>query len=118
MNPSNPLSYPVRYTPREEIFTTDTYDKWFRKLKDTQARARISITLRRCQLQGEMVGDLKPVGDQVLEMRFHFGPGYRVYYTHKGDAIVLLLIGGDKTTQQADIDKAKTLAIHLRKDQQ
>lgn len=106
------------YTPRVEIFTTDAYDKWFRKLKDTQARARISIALRRCQLQGEMAGDLKPVGDQVLEMRFHFGPGYRVYYTHQGDAIVLLLIGGDKTTQQADIDKAKILATHLRKDKQ
>lgn len=61
-----------------EILTTDAYDKWFRKLKDTQAKARINIALRRCQLQGEMVGDLKPVGNQVHEMRFHFGPGYRV----------------------------------------
>ncbi|WP_420176022.1 type II toxin-antitoxin system RelE/ParE family toxin [Luteococcus sp. OSA5] len=65
-----------------EILTTDAYEKWFRRLKDTQAKARINIALRRCQLQGEMVGDLKPVGDQVHEMRFHFGPGYRVYYLH------------------------------------
>lgn len=101
-----------------EILTTDVYDTWFRKLKDTQARARINVTLRRCQLEGRLVADVKPVGDQVHEMRFHFGPGYRVYYLHHGETVVMLLIGGDKSTQATDIAKAKRLAAQIREEQQ
>lgn len=101
-----------------EILTTDVYDKWFRKLKDTQARARITVTLRRSQLEGRLVADVKPVGGQVHEMRFHFGPGYRVYYLHHGEAVVLLLIGGDKSTQASDIATAKSLAAQIREEQQ
>ena len=101
-----------------EIRTTDAYDTWFRKLKDARARARINVTLRRCQLEGRLVADVKPVGGQVHEMRFHFGPGYRVYYLRHGETVVLLLIGGDKSTQAADITKAKSLAAQIREEQQ
>lgn len=101
-----------------EILTTDVYDKWFRKLKDAQARARINLALRRCQVEGRVVGDLKPVGGQVHEMRFHFGPGYRVYYLQHHQNVVLLLIGGDKSSQAADISKAKNLAAQIREEQQ
>lgn len=65
-----------------EVLTTDVYEKWIRKLRDVQARARINLALRRCQLEGRLVGDLHPVGDHVFEMRFHFGPVHRVYYIH------------------------------------
>ena len=99
-----------------EILTTAAYDKWIRKLKDSQARARINLTLRRCQIEGRLVGDLQPVGDQVFEMRFHFGPGYRIYYPQHQRTVVVLLAGGDKTNQAADISKAKALAAHLRED--
>jgi putative addiction module killer protein len=99
-----------------EILTTETYDKWIRKLKDSQARARINLTLRRCQMEGRLVGDLQPVGDQVFEMRFHFGPGYRIYYLQHQRTVVVLLAGGDKTNQAADISKAKVLAARIRED--
>lgn len=99
------------------IFTTDIYDKRFRRLKDQQARARINPALRRCELEGRLVGDLKPVGDQVYEMRFHFGPGYRVYYLQQGTTVVLLLVGGDKSSQESDIARAKALADELREEQ-
>lgn len=105
------------YIQGAEILKTTAFDKWFLKLKDRQAKARINISLRRCQLHGYMVGDLKPVGDEVFEMRLHFGPGYRIYYCLWGDAVVLLLIGGDKSSQHDDIRKAKDLAAHTRKDQ-
>ncbi|WP_116116007.1 type II toxin-antitoxin system RelE/ParE family toxin [Austwickia chelonae] len=100
-----------------KILTTGDYDKWFRKLKDVQAKARINLALRRCQLEDRLVGDLQPVGEQVFEMRFHFGPGYRVYYSQHEQTVVLLLIGGDKSTQPHDIAKAKELAAQIREDQ-
>ncbi|MEL4505721.1 type II toxin-antitoxin system RelE/ParE family toxin [Luteococcus sp. H138] len=101
-----------------EILTTETYEKWFRKLKDRQARARISLALRRCQLEDRLVGDVKSVGDQIYEMRFHFGPGYRLYYLLQERTVVVLLVGGDKASQDADIAKAKALAADLRKEKQ
>lgn len=100
-----------------EIYRTEQYDKWFRKLKDTVAKARIMTALRRIQTLGEIVGDIKPVGDGVYEMRFHIGPGYRIYYLIHGDHIMLLLLAGDKTSQVRDIAGAKQLAAEIRKDQ-
>lgn len=100
-----------------EILTTEAYDKWIRKLKDTRARARINLAWRRCQLEGRLVGDLQPVGEQVFEMRFHFGPGYRVYYLQHHETVVLLLVGGDKSTQPQNISKAKELAAQIREEQ-
>lgn len=82
---------------------------WLRKLKDRDAKAKIEAHLDYCELKGSLLGDTKPVGDSIYEMRFHFGPGYRIYYARSGSEIYLLLIGGDKRKQQADIKKAKKL---------
>ncbi|MDY4678389.1 type II toxin-antitoxin system RelE/ParE family toxin [Bifidobacterium tsurumiense] len=68
---------------------TDEYEAWFRSLRDHDAKPRIAIRLRRCLGAGRPVGDIKPVGDGVFEMRFHMGPGYRVYFATKGSEIIL-----------------------------
>ncbi|EFO31354.1 putative addiction module killer protein [Roseibium sp. TrichSKD4] len=83
------------------------FAKWYSKLKDRQAKARIDVRLRRISL-GNM-GDTKPVGDGVQEIRIFYGPGYRVYFAQAGKTVVLLLCGGDKSTQSADIAKAKRI---------
>ncbi len=81
------------------------FDRWLSDLRDIGARARILQRLSR--LEAGLLGDAKPVGSGVLELRIDHGPGYRVYFGRHGDALVLLLIGGDKRTQAADIAKAK-----------
>ena len=85
------------------VFTT-----WLGKLRDMNARIRIVARIRR--MEAGNPGDWKSVGDGVNEMRVDWGPGYRVYYVHRGEEIVILLCGGDKRTQEADIQKAKELA--------
>ena len=72
-------------------------------------KARINARIRRIELAGELIGDWKPVGDKVIELRVDTGPGYRIYGHVRGSEFILLLIGGDKSTQQADIAKAKDL---------
>lgn len=91
-----------------EILQTDEFIKWMKRLRDADARARINVRIRRISLTGNF-GDVKPVGDGVYELRIDYGPGYRVYYSQRGNEIILLLIGGDKSSQQKDIDKAKKL---------
>jgi putative addiction module killer protein len=91
-----------------EVRQTDLFATWLRKLRDEQARARILIRIRRLSLGN--VGDVKPVGKGVSELRIDYGPGYRVYFRQSGNVFVLLLIGGTKKTQDADIAKAKQLA--------
>ena len=91
------------------ILKTDQYDQWFKKLKDAAAKARINARIRRIELAGELTGDYRPVGDKVIELRVNTGPGYRVYGHVRGSEFILLLVGGDKSTQQADIKKAKDL---------
>lgn len=81
-------------------------------MKDNIARRRIRARLAAISDNGHF-GDYKSVGDEVLELRFHFGPGYRVYYTKRGETVVLLLAGGDKSTQERDIEKAKDIARSL-----
>ncbi len=90
------------------IKQTVEYVKWFEKLRDGMARARINARVQRIATQDHF-GDCKPVGDGVYELRIDYGPGYRVYYTQRGEEIVLLLIGGNKSTQAADIIKAKEI---------
>ena len=91
-----------------ELLQTDEFTRWLKRLKDVNARARINVRLRRISLTGNL-GDTKSVGDGVYEIRIDYGPGYRVYYAQRGEKILLLLIGGDKSSQQKDIDKAKKL---------
>jgi len=91
-----------------EVRQTDLFANWLRKLRDEQARARIQIRIRRLSLGN--FGDVKPVGEGVGELRIDYGPGYRVYFHQIGSLLVLLLVGGTKKTQDADIAKAKQLA--------
>ena len=98
-----------------EVVRTDEFDNWIRKLKDRQGRLRILKRLDR--LANGNPGDVAPVGRGVSELRLDVGPGYRVYYLQEGDALVLLLCGGDKSTQHKDIEKAHELADQWRAEQ-
>jgi len=91
-----------------EIFRSETFDRWLRELRDIRARARIEARILRLS-QGNP-GDARPVGSGVSEMRIDYGPGYRVYFTRRGPLVVLLLCGGDKRTQVADIKRALEIA--------
>lgn len=95
-----------------EVFTTDDFDRWLRKLKDRQGRLRILSRIDR--LAHGNAGDIKAVGQGVLELRLTHGPGYRIYYAHRGNRVVLLLCGGDKSTRTNDITKAHHLAAQWR----
>jgi putative addiction module killer protein len=96
----------------KSIYTTGTFDAWFQSLRDKQAARRIQVRIDRAE-EGNF-GDCKPVGSGVSEMRIHFGPGYRVYFTQRGLEIVILLAGGDKGTQDKDIQTALALAQKLK----
>ena len=93
------------------IRETDIYHKWFDRLRDTVAKARILVRLRRA-MAGNF-GEVRDLGDEVSEFKFKFGPGYRIYYTLRNGELIILLAGGDKATQSKDIEKAKTLAANL-----
>jgi putative addiction module killer protein len=94
-----------------EIRKTETYSQWIDNLRDLQARARVLVRIER--LAAGNAGDVKPVGEGVSELRIDYGPGYRVYFTKRGREVVILLAGGDKTTQSADIRVAMRLARNL-----
>lgn len=93
-----------------EILQTDEFMKWLKlkQLKNTTARAHILVRIQRLSLT-ENYEDVKPVGDGVFETYIDYGPGYRLYYALRGKELVLLLVGGDKFSQQRDIAKAKKL---------
>ena len=94
-----------------EVRRTAEFLEWIGALRDVQARARIAKRIDRIALGN--FGDSKPVGNGVSELRFTFGPGYRVYYTRRGDVVVILLCGGDKGSQERDIKRAKFLATEV-----
>lgn len=94
-----------------EIRKTEIFVDWLDKLRDNRAKARIIASLDRMEMGN--FGDMRQVGGGVNELRIHYGPGYRVYYTQRGPAVVVLLCGGNKKTQHADIAKAKRLAGEL-----
>jgi len=94
-----------------EIRETPAYAAWFAALRDRTVRALIDIRIRRLSLGNS--GDIRPVGDGVSELRIHYGPGYRIYLKIQGDAVVILLAGGDKSSQDKDIRLAKDLARNL-----
>ena len=104
--------YPMAYNMvMVEIRQTDAYARWFRRLRDRQARVRIDSRIRRLSLGN--TGDVRPVGEGVSEIRIDYGPGYRVYFVQRGEALVVLLAGGDKDSQDRDIRRALDLARGL-----
>ena len=94
-----------------EVRQTTRFATWLAGLRDDRARARILKRLDRAA-QGNL-GDVAPVGGGVSEMRIFYGPGYRVYFIQRGSELIVLLCGGDKSTQSADIEEAKALAKEL-----
>ena len=94
-----------------EVRQTQIFSDWFARLRDRQARTRIIARIRRLSLGNP--GDVKPVGAGVTEMRIDYGPGYRVYFIRRGNALVILLAGGDKRTQARDIATAHEIAREL-----
>lgn len=91
-----------------ELKQTETFRKWRTRLKDE--RARVLVASRLDRLAFGLVGDAEPVGQGVSELRIHHGPGYRIYFQKRGSTIIVLLCGGDKSTQAKDIKAAKRLA--------
>lgn len=94
-----------------EVRRTAEFIDWLAELRDVPARAQIAKRIDRIA-QGNF-GDVRSVGDWVSELRFTFGPGYRVYYTRHGDIVVILLCGGDKGSQGRDIERAKAMAQEI-----
>jgi putative addiction module killer protein len=91
-----------------EVRKTAQFTKWFDSLKDRKGRARIQARIDRVEM-GHF-GDVESVGEGVSELRIFYGPGYRVYFVQRNAVVVILLSGGDKDSQQADIAKAKEIA--------
>jgi putative addiction module killer protein len=101
--------YPLGYnTPVIEIRQTEVYANWFAELRDRQARARIDVRIRRLSLGNP--GDVRPVSEGVSELRVDYGPGYRIYFVQRESGVAILLTGGDKRTQDQDIQRALELA--------
>jgi len=94
-----------------EIRKTEVYAKWLDRLRDIRARARVLARVER--LAAGNPGDAEPVGEGVSELRINYGPGYRVYYKQQGRELVILLAGGDKSSQSKDIKTALRLARNL-----
>ena len=98
----------VMYT----ILRSETFDRWLSRLRDRQAVDRIVVRLLAAE-DGHL-GDVRPVGGGVSEMRIQYGPGYRVYFVMRGAELIVLLCGGDKGSQRRDIERAKRMAIEWR----
>ena len=94
-----------------EVRKTEVFATWFENLGDKRAKARRQARIDRMEV-GHF-GDTRPVGKGVRELRIHYGPGYLVYFLQRGSIVVVLLCGGEKKTQQADISKARELAGEL-----
>lgn len=95
-----------------EIIQSEVFAAWMKKLRDSMARKRIFAKLENLALGN--FGDVKPIGEGVSETRIHYGPGYRLYFIRQGEKIVVMLAGGDKSTQENDIKIAKKLAKEWR----
>lgn len=93
------------------IKRTAEFNDWLTGIRDGMTQRRLVVRLRKASLGN--LGDVKPVGGGVFEMREHFGPGWRMYYIQRGDILIVMLGGGDKSTQSADIGKAIKLAAKL-----
>ncbi len=102
----------VNNRPVIELIKSATFDRWLANLRDVRARARIQVRLDRFAAGNP--GDVKPVGAGISELRIDHGPGYRVYFIKRGQVVAILLCGGDKSTQAADIAAAKTIALQWK----
>ena len=96
------------------IEKTPEFDKWLKKLKDLRAKAKIIFRIQKIE-NDEYFGDCKPLGEGISELRINYAKGYRVYFGEQNRKIILLLIGGDKSTQQQDIERAKEIWKKLKK---
>ncbi len=94
-----------------EVKTAPEFDQWLQSLRDKASQRRLVARLRKASFG--LLGDVKTVGGGVMEMREHFGPGWRMYYLQQGKVLIIMLGGGDKSTQNADISKAQELANKL-----
>lgn len=94
------------------VVRSATFDRWLRKLNDRRAAARVLVRIER--LAAGNPGDVKPVGHGVSELRIDYGPGYRVYYLQRGSELIVLLCGGDKSSQADDIQRAQRIAADWR----
>lgn len=97
-----------------EVLRTATFDGWLSRLRDRRAAARILVRIDRLALGNP--GDVKSIGGGVRELKIDYGPGYRVYFARRGEQVVLLLCGGDKSTQSKDVSTALKLAAEWRDD--
>ena len=96
------------------IEKTSEFDRWLRKLKDLRAKAKILLRVQKLE-QDEHFGECEPVGDGIKELKINYAKGYRVYFKEKDGKIIVLLIGGDKSSQQSDIENAKEIWKLLKK---
>ena len=96
------------------VLQTQDFQDWLDALKDRRAQLRIAARLRLAEAGS--LGDWKPVAGSISEMRVDFGPGYRLYFTRRGNIVVVLLCGGDKSTQKRDIDRAQRIAKELESE--
>lgn len=94
-----------------QVLKSDVFAKWLDDLKDRRAAARVIVRIERLALGN--AGDIKPVGSGVSELRIDYGPGYRVYVARKDETVIILLCGGDKSSQKKDIATALKMAEHL-----
>jgi len=97
------------------IEKTIEFDKWLKKLKDLTGKAKIIIRIQKIEKEGHF-GDCKQVGERIRELKINHANGYRVYFTEHKDKIILLLLGGNKTSQNQDIKKAKLILKNLSKN--
>ena len=96
-----------------KVEKTDDFDRWLRKLKDLRAKARILFRIQKIENDGYF-GDCPPVGNGIRELKIDYAKGYRVYFKESDGKIIILLIGGDKSTQQKDIEKAKEILKRIK----
>jgi len=97
-----------------EVRRTEQFAQWLRGLRDLRAKARVQARVER--LIGGNPGDVRPVGSNVSELRINYGPGYRVYYQQRGSTLIILLAGGDKSSQAKDIEEALALAQTFKEE--
>jgi putative addiction module killer protein len=97
-----------------QIITTQEFEKWLRSIVDIRSRRRITLRIQRLKLGN--FGDYKSVGQEIYELRIHFGPGYRAYFAKKGELLVILLMGGDKSSQSKDINRSQQIWQEIKND--